>query len=193
MGDPDDALTRKWDKRHREADDLGRLARVLEENEHLLPASGDALDLACGRGVNALRLARLGLRVTAWDLSPVAIERLRKEASSQGILLSAAVRNVVESPPPASSFDVILIAHFLERSIVPALTAALKPGGLLFYQTFAERILDEGPEDARFRLRDNELLRLFPILRIRAYREEGDAGDTSRGWRGLAMLVAQKP
>ena len=192
MDEPDDALRRKWDKRHEEAEGLGLPARVLEENRHLLPASGEALDLACGRGVNALKLAELGLRVTAWDLAPVAIERLRSEASSRGLPLSATVRNVIESPPSASSFDTILVAHFLERSIVPELIEALRPGGLLFYQTFAERTVEEGPEDSGFRLQENELLRLFRPLRIRVYREEGRTGDMSRGWRGLAMLVGQK-
>jgi len=39
------------------------------------------LDLACGLGANALRLAELGLKTEAWDLSPVAVERLNAEAA----------------------------------------------------------------------------------------------------------------
>ena len=187
-----EALRRKWDERHGAAGDLGRLARVLEENQHLLPAAGQALDLACGRGANALKLAELGLRVTAWDLSPVAIEGLTREASVRGLAVAAEVRDVIALPPAPGSFDVVLVAHFLERLIAPALVAALRPGGILLYQTFAERVVDEGPLDPRFRLDDNELLRLFAPLQIRVYREEAAAGDISRGWRGLAMLVAQK-
>lgn len=192
MACSDEALRRKWDERHGAAEDLGRLARVLEENQHLLPASGEALDLACGRGANALKLAELGLSVSAWDLSPVAIEGLAKEASLRGLPVSARVRDVIVSPPAPQTFDVVLVAHFLERHIVPAIIAALRPGGLLLYQTFAERVVDEGPLDPMFRLGDNELLRLFAPLKIRVYREEAAAGDMRRGWRGLAMLVAQK-
>ena len=193
MDDPIASLRMKWDKRHSKALDSGRPSRVLEENQHLLTRSGDALDLACGRGENALMLAELGMNVTAWDLSPVAIERLRGDAVLRGVSLSASVRDVIAFPPEPNSFDVVLVSHFLERSLVPALISALRSGGLILYQTFGERVVEEGPENPRFRLADNELLRLFQGFKIRAYREESGIGDVNRGWRGLAMLVAQKP
>jgi tellurite methyltransferase len=41
-------------------------------------------------------------------------------------------------------------------------------------------------------LDDNELLALFNGLKLRFYREEGVLGDTSKGTRNQAMLVAQK-
>ncbi|HEB99563.1 MAG TPA: SAM-dependent methyltransferase, partial [Thiotrichales bacterium] len=68
-------MAAKWDARYRESA-TAVATEVLVENRHLLPAVGEALDLACGLGGNALLLARHGLRTTAWDLSPVAIERL---------------------------------------------------------------------------------------------------------------------
>jgi len=37
-----------------------------------------------------------------------------------------------------------------------------------------------------------ELLSLFQALHVLVYREEGQVGDTTRGWRHEAMLVAQK-
>ena len=54
-------------------------AAVLAENAHLLPRQGAALELACGRGGNALLLARLGFVVTARDQSDVAIEYKRQK------------------------------------------------------------------------------------------------------------------
>ncbi len=33
------------------------------------------------------------------------------------------------------SFDVIVVSHLLDRTLAPALVAALRPGGLLYYQT----------------------------------------------------------
>ncbi|MGB5200409.1 MAG: SAM-dependent methyltransferase, partial [Sedimenticolaceae bacterium] len=71
---------------------------------------------------------------------------------------------------------------------------ALRPGGLLFYQTFTrERVDDDGPSTARFRLETNELLRLFPGLILRFYRDEGRVGDTARGFRNYAQMIAQRP
>ncbi|MES9897872.1 MAG: methyltransferase domain-containing protein [Sedimenticola sp.] len=186
-------LAEKWNRRYAEADGSGEPARVLTENIHLLTPGGKALDLACGRGANALIMAENGLDVTAWDLSPVAIERLRSDAEAAGLQVTAEARDVISQPPVAASFDFILVSHFLERSLVSAIIAALKPGGLLFYQTFSQSaVSDSGPANPDFRLADNELLTLFQPLRPRFYREERKLGDIARGCRDLAMLVAEK-
>ncbi|WP_240905903.1 hypothetical protein [Thiorhodococcus mannitoliphagus] len=74
------------------------------------------------------------------------------------------------------------------------MAAALRPGGLLLYQTFSrEAVTDRGPSNPDYRLAPNELLRLFPGLIVRAYRDEGCVGDTRRGTRDIAFLVAQAP
>ena len=66
----------RWDQRYADALAPNPPARVLTDNLHLLPAEGDALELACGLGGNALALAGAGLRTQAWDLSPVALAKL---------------------------------------------------------------------------------------------------------------------
>ena len=192
MDEFQDQLRAKWDGRYREAVEEPRPIVVLTENAHLLPATGTALDLACGLGANARYLAARGLTTMAWDLSSVAIERVARGAA--GLPLRAEVRDACAMPPDPASFDVICVGHFLERDLCPVIAAGLRPGGLLFYQTFtAERVDDSGPADGPFRLQANELLRLFPGLLVRFYREEGRVGDTSRGTRNLAQLVAQRP
>lgn len=194
MSPTDQELRETWDCRHAAADDLGRVAAVLEQNLHLLPASGEALDLACGRGANALQLAERGIRVSAWDLSAVAIERLDRAAAERNLSIETEVRDVIAQPPDSACFDLILVSYFLERSLVPRLIDALRPGGLLFYQTFSRNsATDCGPSNPAFRLADNELLTLFRSLRVRFYREEGQLGDISLGERDIAMLVAEKP
>ena len=194
MTGSDDELTRKWDRRHRNAEGPGEVAAVLADNLHLLPAKGDALDLACGRGANAIRLAQAGLRVTAWDLSAVAIERLNSTARTQRVSITAGVRDVIARPPEPESFDLILVSYFLERSLAPAIMRALSPGGLLYYQTFSvNAVSDSGPSNPAFRLQDNELLALFRPLKVRFYREEGRLGECRMGIRDIAMLVAEKP
>ena len=168
-------------------------AEVLTENTHLLPAEGRALDLACGLGANALLLARCGLEVWAWDYSETAIEQLAKFAELQNISLHTEVHDVIARPPAPASFDVIVVSRFLERALAPALSAALKPGGLLFYQTFtAIKASDSGPSNPAYLLGDNELLDLFADLRLRVYREENCLGDLSRGLRNMALLVAER-
>jgi SAM-dependent methyltransferase len=188
------ALRDKWNQRYLSCDSSPPPASVLVENLYLLPSSGRALDLACGLGAGALLLAEHGLDVTAWDLSPIAIERLRQESRLRGFNIKAQVRDVCRRPPSPETFDVILVSHFLERALAPALSDALRPAGLLFYQTFSgEAVPDCGPSNPAFRLATNELLGLFQALVVRFYREEGRRGNSALGIRGVAQLVAQKP
>jgi 2-polyprenyl-3-methyl-5-hydroxy-6-metoxy-1,4-benzoquinol methylase len=184
-----------WDARFRERTrDDAQPALVLSDNTHLLPSSGRALDLACGLGGNALLLARLGLEVTAYDISAVAIEKLDAYARQHSLPVCARRRDVEKEPPDSESFDVITVSYFLSRPLMPGLVAALKPNGLLFYQTFIrECVAATGPSNPDFRLVTNELLELCADLSILFYREEGRVGDIGRGFRNEAMLIGQKP
>ena len=182
-----------WDERYRTAEAAPLPARVLTDWAHLLPPSGRALDLACGLGGNALWLAERGFRVSAWDSSAVAIARLTALARERRLPVEAEARDVVARPPEPGRFDLIVVAHFLERSLAPAIAAALSPGGVLLYQTFTrEQVTERGPATPAYRLAPNELLGLFAGLRVRAFRDEGRLGDTGQGLRDLTQLVAQR-
>ena len=182
----------KWDQHYGQVQQPPRALEVLIENKHLLPRSGTALDLACGLGGSGLLLAEHGLQTWAWDMSPVAIAALEQRAAM--LPLHAETRDVVKDPPEPGRFDVICVGHFLERGLCTDIAAALKPGGLLFYQTFGRETVDEtGPRTPAYRLATNELLQLFPRLIVRFYRDEGGVGDRSRGFRNRAQLVAQHP
>jgi SAM-dependent methyltransferase len=186
-------LQAKWDARYTERTRPPDPSPVLADYAHLLPAQGRALDLACGLGANALFLAQRGLETLAWDISPVAVERVRGFASERGVRIDAAVRDVVDAPPPRGAFDVIVVSHFLERGVAPRLIDAMRDRGLLFYQTFVrEQVSGAGPSNPSYRLGENELLALFGSLRILLYREEGMVGDVSAGLRDVAQLVGQK-
>jgi SAM-dependent methyltransferase len=185
----------KWNQRYAslEGESLPQPADVLQNYQHLLPKTGVALDLACGLGGNALYLAQRGLETYAWDVSSVAIEKLTGLAASLKVLVHAQVRDVVNQPPPAHSYDVIVVSRFLHRPLIPNIVAALKSSGLVFYQTFIqEKTGDIGPSNPEYLLAENELLKLFSGLRILDYREEGLVGNTALGFRHEAMLVGQK-
>uniref|UniRef100_A0AAU2UX38 Class I SAM-dependent methyltransferase n=1 Tax=Streptomyces sp. NBC_00003 TaxID=2903608 RepID=A0AAU2UX38_9ACTN len=74
---------------------------------------GDALDLGCGNGGDALWLARRGWHVTAVDISAVAVDRLAGLARSYGLgdRVIAEQRDLHESFPQGE-FDLIC-AHYL--------------------------------------------------------------------------------
>ena len=187
------SIKSKWNERYRAATGEPQASRVLEENLHLLPGSGRALDLACGLGANAILLAQQGLTVDAWDIADVAIAALQELALRRHLSIQAEVRDVEVHPPEPKTFDVVVVSYFLDRDIVPALIQALKPGGLIYYQTFTrQRVSDRGPQRAEFGLADQELLSLFSGLQVLFYREEGRVGDVQKGFRDEAMFIGRK-
>lgn len=99
------------------------------------------LDATCGVGTQALGLAALGYDVTAADLCPASVGRLRREAGGRGVTIDARVtdiRNVFAAV--GGGFDVVLSAdnslpHLLtDTDMIAALRQCfrcLRPGGLL--------------------------------------------------------------
>lgn len=186
-------MAKNWDAVYQDATDLAAPARVLTEHLHLLPAQGQALDLACGISGNGLELARNGLQVEVWDNSVVALQLQAECAASAGLSLSTQLRDCEQQPPAPSSFDVICVCHFLHRPMLASLAAALRTGGVLFYQTFTQHKRDSnGPSSADFLLQDNELVLQFSQLKLRYYQDDSRCGDRSRGERNLALFIAQK-
>ena len=172
-------------------------ANVLSENLHLLhdfaKGKGRALDIACGLAENSFLLAKHRFQVDAWDNSKVAVERVNQKAKDLNLSVMAEVRDVINTDLPECFYDVIVMTHYLEQSMSDQIIYALKPGGLLFFQTYTrEKTISSGPEDEKYRLKRNELLSMFSELHILLYREEGLAGNTALGFRNEAMLIGQK-
>ena len=168
-------------------------AYVLQEFQHLLPAEGLALDLASGLGANALFLAQHNLQSHAWDISSVAIEKLKAAAKSLDLNLHTEVRDVIAKPPENNSFDVIVVSHFLDRQTMPDIIAALRQNGLLFYQTFTKvQVQETGPSNEKYRLGKNELLNLCENLDVIVYGEEGLIGNVESGFRNEVLFIGQR-
>jgi len=191
----DEKAQNKWNNIYSEADISNkRVSFGLRENSHLLPPIGRALDLACGTGGDAIFLAERGLDVDAWDISDAVVEKINVYANEHNLSINAEARDINAKPPLSEIYDVISVAHYLERSLVPLLIEALKPGGIVIYQTFTREVTPDysGPPNLNFRLAENELLQLFSGLRVVVYREESLLGDIKSGFRNEALLIAQK-
>jgi SAM-dependent methyltransferase len=187
----------KWNQIYRNNASPGQFpqpAQVVVDFAHLLPATGRALELACGTGGNALFLAKRGFDCWAWDISDVALEQLAARADNARLIIHTEVRDIESESLPTEYFDVIVVAHFLDRSICEQIVKMLKPSGLLFYQTFTIDALGFGlgPKNPDYLLQPNELIRLFNQLQIHGYREDGIASDSQKGLLGQAYLVASK-
>lgn len=162
----------------------------LVDNADLLPRGGRALDLACGRGRNALWLATAGFDVTAIDRNPEAIAQLQGVAAQSGIRIVTDVVDLETDPPPSlgsQAYDVVLAFNYLHRPLMPAIREAVKIGGRLFYETFTRRQAERGrPTNPAFLLEDGELARLVEPFTIRRLREAEIDG------RFIASVVAER-
>lgn len=187
-------LKEKWDNIFEQATNKNIAANeVLQQNIHLLPASGKALDYACGLGGNALILAQAGLETHAWDISSVALDKLQLAAAKAHLNIIPRIVDLEKSPPEKNCFDVIVVGHFLYRQGFDALLNALRKDGLLFYQTFTQtKVRQAGPTNPDYLLERNELIQRCSGMNILVYREEDRMGNINQGWRNEAMIVAQK-
>jgi rhodanese-related sulfurtransferase len=161
----------------------------LIDNADLLPRGGAILDVACGRGRHALLLASAGFDVRAIDRDPASLTFLRTIAERLGLKLTAEALDLESDPPPdlpRSTYDVVAVFNYLHRPLVPALCAALKPGGRLFYETFTTRQAACGhPTNPAFLLEPGELARLAEPLAVLRSREGEVDG------RFVASIVAE--
>ena len=90
---------------------------------------GRALDVACGLGRNAIHLAANGYAVDAMDISGVALAKARERASAAGVEVNWIEADLEQPDIARGAYDVIVVARFLDRPLIPRLIDALRPGG----------------------------------------------------------------
>ena len=155
----------------------------------LLPPGAHVLDVACGHGRHVHWLAAAGHRVTAIDRDPALLAPLAG--------LAATVLADLEADPwplPGRSFDAIIVTNYLWRALFPALKAAVAPGGLLIYETFAQAHAALGrPRRPEFLLRPGELLDV--LLECPSADAPGppSPASTSEEWRVIAFEEGRLP
>jgi SAM-dependent methyltransferase len=139
-----------------------------------LQPGNSLLDLACGQGRHAVRLAQLGYRVTALDLNADYLEEARAQAEQAGIELETVHADMREIPF-AGRFDAVLtfftVYGYLESEeedfkVLQAVERALKPGGRF--------LLDVSNRDAVLTARPRQTWRQRPDGTLILYREEFD-------------------
>jgi tellurite methyltransferase len=199
MGDetiyPADAI--RWNERYESEGrqrQQGNPSRLLRAFAHLLPPTGLVLDAAAGVGVNALFVAGQGLPVVALDISEVGLRLLRQRALALGVRVETAVFDLTHPYFPSNCVDVILNFRFLERATFTAYRQALRPGGLLFFETFVH-VAPYGDEEETpdYFLQPGELRRAFTDFETIHYEAAAPYGHHAGQSRYVTQLIARKP
>ena len=178
----------KWDCKYASHERLTEKEPVewLKDHADMLNGKGLALDIASGEGRNAVFVAEKGYQTLAVDISPVGLEKARSLADDKGVIIETCVADLDKWEIKQNAFDLILCFNFLDRRIFPSIKNALKPGGLIFYETFTVDYLKYSNFKREWVLEHNELLDTFKELRILNYKEI-DAKD-----KAFASLIALK-
>lgn len=125
-----------------------------------LPSGAAALDVACGGGRHLRWLAGRGHPVVGVDRDVAGLADL---ADAPGVeIIAADLENGAPWPlSPTRRFAAVIVTNYLHRPILPQLAAAVAPGGMLLYETFAVGNAVFGrPTNPDFLLRPGELLAL---------------------------------
>ncbi len=138
-----------------------------------------ALDLAAGQCQNAVWLAEHGYIVNAMDISHVALERGRAEMAMRNLRNVNFIQADLDTAElRKDTFDLVCCFRLLSRHLLPDIRSAVKPGGMVVYQTYNVRRLGSRPEMTRaFLLELRELPTFFPGWHVL---HDDEVGDLSR-------------
>jgi SAM-dependent methyltransferase len=158
-------------------------SRWVRRWSQLVPDRARVLDVACGSGRHVRWFADRGCRVTGIDRDAAAVEPLRGIAR----IVVADIEHG-RWPLPDERFDAVIVTNYLWRALLPTIVAAVAPGGVLIYETFAAGNETVGkPSNPDFLLRAGELLEATRALRVVAY-EDGFLAGPDRFVQRIAAL-----
>ena len=166
----------QWDERYsRPTFIYGKSpAQFLAENYHFIPYEGSVLDMGMGEGRNAVFLAQKGYKVTGVDISSVAVKKAYLLAQEFNVKIKGVVASLKEFKIQPQSYDAIICFYYVDRALIERMKSWLRPGGIIIYEAHtlkekANRRRDPISDDSY--LKEQELLKLFPNMRILKYEE----------------------
>ncbi len=135
----------RWDARYADGDravapappDAVAAAGLVDR----IPATGRALDVACGLGPQTIWMAQRGLDVTALDVSHEAVRRVDDAAGRHGVddrIDAIAIDLDQGLPSDLGEFDVIVCQRFRAPHLYESLIEHLRPGGWLIMTVLSE-------------------------------------------------------
>ncbi len=154
------------------------------------------LDLACGSGRNGLFLALQGYELTFADKNADALDSIQAYSNAHSLNVhcwQVDLESGIENPLEDKQFDAILVFRYLHRPLIPAILAAIKPGGILCYETFTlEQPRFGRPTNPHFLLNPGELQSW--VKNWESYHFfEGIESDKSGQSQAVSRIICRKP
>lgn len=171
--------------------------------QHADLVAGPVLSLSEGEGRNAVFLAARGLDVLGVDLSAVALAKAARLARARGVAIATERADLATYEPAENHYGAVvsIFAHLpgaVRRRLYPRIERALKPGGLLVLEAYAERQLTRdtgGPKDADLLMTVEkvaaELPNLEPVL-LREVERDVTEGEAHAGMAFVVQYVGRR-
>jgi tellurite methyltransferase len=165
----------RWDGQHGLSSGADQpssfLRQILASDAWRIPR-GLALDVAAGKGRNAIFLAEMGFSVVGIDVSPIALEEARHRAANKSLEIRWQLADLEQVELPTAAYNLIVNLNYLQRSLFDQIRRALKPQGHVIFETY---LIDQQaighPKNPAYLLNHNELLDHFRSFRVLSYRE----------------------
>jgi 2-polyprenyl-3-methyl-5-hydroxy-6-metoxy-1,4-benzoquinol methylase len=118
------------------------VTHVMKASAGARPQDVKVLDIACGTGTVAARLAREGYRVVAVDIVDHLVAVAQRRHGAQGRIAFHNLDVAQHPVPEIGTFDVLVSMHTLywhpdPQGVLEACRAALRPGGYGLFLTYA--------------------------------------------------------
>jgi SAM-dependent methyltransferase len=154
---------------------------------------GRSLDVGMGQGRNTIYLAQQGWDSVGFDPADRAVAAAQEQAKKLGVTIITSVARAEDFDWGESKWDLIVLSYVGARDMVANVTRALKPGGMVVVEGFHRDATKAHPIGGAVVFDTNELLKLFPDLRVVRYEDTPGIGDFGLDDTRVVRLAAIKP
>jgi len=196
-----------WDKRFSRPEYVfGKDPNFYLKNQvaNYIKPGANALCIADGEGRNSVWLAKQGIAVEAFDISPVAVEKARRFANSEQVSIAFHVASTHSWAWKPNYYDLVaaIFIQFatpnMRVNLFEQMRNSLKPGGYFILQGYTPKQLDYktgGPPSIDHLYTTEliqDLLRGMQICDWQEYEAEIHEGAGHHGMSALMGVVARK-
>ncbi len=154
---------------------------------------GRSLDVGMGQGRNTIFLARQGWTSVGFDPADRAVAAAEADAKSAGVTITTKVAKAEEFDWGDAQWDLIVLSYVGAREYTDQVTRSLKPGGMVVVEAFHRDATKSHPIGGAVVFDTNELLKVFPALRVVRYEDTTAVGDFGLEETRVVRLAAVKP